>query len=56
MAEKINDESNEKHRRVLLDQVRSTDVEDLMNVDSVFYKRKDDPRWHGPGSTTTKGA
>ena len=49
-SERLKNEFNEKLRRALLHQVRSDDVEDLMNDDSVFYNRKDDPKWHGPGT------
>ena len=37
-------------KRALLHQVQSNDVEDLMNGDGVFYKRKRDPKWHRTGT------
>jgi transposase InsO family protein len=45
----LKNESNEKIRRALLHQVRTTDVADLVNGDNVYYKRKDRKEWHGPG-------
>ena len=47
-AEFIKNESNERIRRALLHQTRVTDVEDLVNGDSVYYKRQDDDKWRGP--------
>ena len=46
----LKNESSEKIRRALLHQVRSTDVDDLKNGDSVYYKRNSDEQWHGPGN------
>ena len=48
-VEFVRNESNEKIRRALLHQVRSSNTEDLTNGDSVYYKRNDDDRWRGPG-------
>jgi hypothetical protein len=38
----IKTESNEKVRRALLHQVRTSDVDDLVNGDNVYYKRNND--------------
>lgn len=45
----MKNESNERLRRALLHQVRTSDVDDLVNGDNVFYKRRDSDQWHGPG-------
>ena len=45
----IRNEANEKLRRALLHQVRSSDVENLNNGDRVFFKRNEDSKWQGPG-------
>ena len=42
-------ESNEKLRRALRSNVRSTLSENVVNGDEVFYKRNDRSEWHGPG-------
>ena len=43
-------ESNEKLRRALRHNVRPSDVSNINNGDSVFYKRADSSEWHGPGA------
>jgi len=45
----IKNENNEKLRRALLHQIRSTDMESLSNGDRVFYKRNESSKWQGPG-------
>ena len=42
-------ESSERVRRALRHNVRASDVENLVNGDSVFYKRNDSKEWRGPG-------
>ena len=42
-------ESDEKIKRALRYNIRSTLVEDLENGDEVYYKRNDSNEWHGPG-------
>ena len=43
-------ESCEKIKRALRHNVRASNSDSLTNGDRVFYKRKDDPEWHGPGT------
>ena len=45
----IKNENNEKIRRALLHQVRSSRVENLSSGDRVFYKRNESAKWQGPG-------
>ena len=46
----LSNESNEKLRRALLHRVRTSDVEDLVNGDSVYFKRNNEDKWCGPGT------
>jgi hypothetical protein len=48
-VEFLKNESNEKLRKALLHQVRSSDVDNLNNGDSVFSKRNDSDKLYGPG-------
>ena len=45
----IKNESNEKLRRALLHQLRSSDMESLCNGDKVYFKRNESCKWQGPG-------
>ena len=42
-------EANEKLRRALGSNVRSTVSENVVNGNNVFYKRNDKSEWHVPG-------
>ena len=42
-------ESDDKIKRALRSNIRSTNSDDVVRGDEVFYKRIDSNRWHGPG-------
>ena len=42
-------ESDERIKRALKSNIRSTEIKDIKNGDDVFYKRNDAHKWHGPG-------
>ena len=42
-------ESDDRLRRALRSNIRTTCASDLVNGDEIFYKRNDSERWHGPG-------
>ena len=42
-------ESNEKLKRALRHNVRSTDASEISNGSEVYYKRNDSHEWYGPG-------
>ena len=45
----IRNESSEKLRRALLNNIRDTDVNDIDMGDTVYYKRNNSDKWRGPG-------
>ena len=45
----VNNDSNARIKRALLNQVREDNVAELKNGDSVVYKRVGEDRWQGPG-------
>ena len=47
-------ESSERIKRALRYNVRPTDSDNLVNGDIVYYKRKDDSQWRGPGTVIGK--
>ena len=46
----VENDSNARLKRALLNQVREDNVAELKNGDSVFYKRQGEDRWRGPGN------
>ena len=43
-------ESCEKVKRALRHNIKGTDADSVQSGDNVFYKRRNDYQWHGPGT------
>ena len=52
--EYLKNESNEHIKRALRQNVREMLNNDIQNGDEVYFKRNDDPKWHGPGTVIGK--
>ena len=48
----IQNESSEKFKRALTQQIRTSGDDTYTTGDLVFYKRENSEQWHGPGTVT----